>query len=410
MRLRSLAPLALTLAVSALQAQETPPRFRARTDLVVVDVVVTDGQGKPVEGLKREDFRLFEDGKGQDLATFEAVSAGAAPASDASEPGAQETGAQAPAPGERTIAILFDDLHLRPLDAERLKPAIRELLAAESAARTRVALIAPGAGVASMGQLPASRPDLEAVLGQLKGYVGPDEAPNAPMSEQEAYQIHELRDQQAEMVVAERFLLRNLAGNDAATARSEVRAKAAEIDAERAGHRQSTLDALGKTLGWLAGAKGRRTLVLASRGFVYDHGSDGYRKTIEASRRANVPVHLLDARSLEGANPEMGMQQAASSDQGLQAHGAQATANRFAEAEGAEHVALDTGGLVIRKRNDPAAGLRLLADASRSYYLLGYYPRNERRDGKWRKLKVELVKAPPVSEVRARRGYFAPLD
>jgi VWFA-related protein len=261
-----------------------------------------------------------------------------------------------------------------------------------------------------MGQLPGSLRDLEDVLGRLKGYVGPDLAPNAPMSEQEAYEIHGVRNEQLERVVAERFLLKNLAGNDVMTARSEVRAKAAEIDSERSVHRQSTLEAVGKTLGWLAGVKGRRSLVLASRGFVYDNRLDGYRKTIEASRRANVPVHLLDARSLDGlASPDTGVQQVSSSDLGLQAHTAQASAGRFAESEGAEHVALDTGGLVVRKRNDLAGGLRLITEANRSLYLLGYYPKDERRDGNWRKLKVEVAKGPGKREVRARRGYFAPL-
>ncbi len=402
-------PLTVVLLVPLPGRAQNPsdaPTFRARTELVVVDVVVTDGTGHPVEGLRREDFRVLEDGKGQDLATFEAVTFGSTAA-----PGAVEPGPAGSARAEgRTIAIVFDDLHLRPMDAERLKPAVRELLEAESDARTKVALIAPGAGVASMGQLPGSRRDLESVLDQLQGYVGPDGGPNSPMSEQEAYEIHDLRDQQVEQVVAERFLHKDLTGYETSQSRAEVRAKAAEINAERARHRESTLDAIGKTLGFLAGAKGRRTLVLASRGFVYDSRLDGYRKAIEASRRANVPIHLLDARTLEGARPEMSTPHVTTSDLGSAAHRAVGSAGRFAEAEGATHVALDTGGLVIRKGNDPAGGLRLIAEASRSYYLLGYYPRNERRDGKWRQLAVEVAKSQDKREVRARRGYFAPVD
>ena len=39
------------------------PTIRVSTHLVLVDVVVTDKQGKPVKGLKQEDFAVQEKGK-----------------------------------------------------------------------------------------------------------------------------------------------------------------------------------------------------------------------------------------------------------------------------------------------------------------------------------------------------------
>jgi len=44
--------------------------YRTNANLVLVDVVVRD-KGKPVQGLKAEDFRMLEDGKPQTIATFE---------------------------------------------------------------------------------------------------------------------------------------------------------------------------------------------------------------------------------------------------------------------------------------------------------------------------------------------------
>ena len=35
--------------------------LRIDTDLVLVDVTVTDAEGKPVRGLRPEDFKLYED-------------------------------------------------------------------------------------------------------------------------------------------------------------------------------------------------------------------------------------------------------------------------------------------------------------------------------------------------------------
>ncbi len=72
-------PLALglgfvLLAGYVLAQQPSPdaatPVFRVTTRLVVVDVVVTDKQGKPVMGLKPEDFAVQENGKAQKVSLF----------------------------------------------------------------------------------------------------------------------------------------------------------------------------------------------------------------------------------------------------------------------------------------------------------------------------------------------------
>ena len=67
----TLLALLLVLAAPA-SAQETDDDdvVRVNTDLVVVNVTVTDGDGKYVRGLKRDDFTLLEDGREQKLSTF----------------------------------------------------------------------------------------------------------------------------------------------------------------------------------------------------------------------------------------------------------------------------------------------------------------------------------------------------
>jgi VWFA-related protein len=47
--------------------------FRTQTILVQVPVVVTDKYGSHMRGLKREDFRIFENGKEQKVSTFEEI-------------------------------------------------------------------------------------------------------------------------------------------------------------------------------------------------------------------------------------------------------------------------------------------------------------------------------------------------
>jgi len=55
------------------RAQEQQPTVRVQVDRANVGVIVTDGTGKFVEGLHREDFRVFDDGVEQPLTDFAAI-------------------------------------------------------------------------------------------------------------------------------------------------------------------------------------------------------------------------------------------------------------------------------------------------------------------------------------------------
>ena len=51
-----------------------------------------------------------------------------------------------------------------------------------------------------------------------------------------------------------------------------------------------------------------------------------------------------------------------------------------------------------------------VADEIGTKYSLGYYSSNEKRDGTYRKIKIELKGLPAGSKVRAREGYTAPVN
>ena len=51
-----------------------------------------------------------------------------------------------------------------------------------------------------------------------------------------------------------------------------------------------------------------------------------------------------------------------------------------------------------------------VADEIGTKYSLGYYSSNEKRDGTYRKIKVELKGVPAGSQIRAREGYTAPMN
>src|SRR5437773_2664454 len=66
---------AFAIAACAVFAQASqPPIFRARTDLVRLDVVVVDAGGHAVHGLSRDDFEVLDRGRRQEVAAFEEIS------------------------------------------------------------------------------------------------------------------------------------------------------------------------------------------------------------------------------------------------------------------------------------------------------------------------------------------------
>jgi VWFA-related protein len=93
--------------------------FQSNIDVVLVPVVVRDSQGKPIGDLTKNDFLLFDKGKLQSVASFEAIRRGRsgspAPArvdlpSANVEKSANETDSG------RYLIYLFDDLNIRFAD------------------------------------------------------------------------------------------------------------------------------------------------------------------------------------------------------------------------------------------------------------------------------------------------------
>ena len=63
--------LQLALLAPALPAQDVDYTFHAETELVLVNVTVRDKNGNFVRNLKPEDFTVKEDGKAQNVISFD---------------------------------------------------------------------------------------------------------------------------------------------------------------------------------------------------------------------------------------------------------------------------------------------------------------------------------------------------
>lgn len=115
MRSHRVSLLVLTCAVTAMaQGDSQQPMFfsEVRVNNITVDVKVTDEAGVPVTGLRREDFRIFESGKPQEVTNFFAVAGGVVRAA------ADE--AVIGAPAARRVVLFFDLYQMIEPDKKRV--------------------------------------------------------------------------------------------------------------------------------------------------------------------------------------------------------------------------------------------------------------------------------------------------
>ena len=139
--------LCLVLGPTPARAQEPPPRFPTAAELVTVDVVVLDRDGKPVAGLTRDDFVVREDGRPQAVTAFESVEAlvPALAAPDtvaATSPSTARVATNvAGPPTRRTFAIVFDDLHIGDLNVEQARRAVQAFLDRDTRSGDRLMLL-----------------------------------------------------------------------------------------------------------------------------------------------------------------------------------------------------------------------------------------------------------------------------
>jgi len=228
--------------------------------------------------------------------------------------------------------------------------------------------------------------------------------------------IHVFRDDEATELVQRRLARAGLVtgglGDDRVPVQSlGVVDRAGDVYEQARERTRLTLEALARVLRSLTRVRGRKAVILVSDGFVHDTDLTEFRDVSQASWAANANLYFLDARGLQGLGSALGADRVgpatiATNDELASQRGDLSASRRYAslEADGSDSLALDSGGFSVRT-NDLSRGLQRIVRESRVYYLLGYEPTDRRRDGKFRKIKVE-VSRPGVS-IRARKGYYA---
>jgi VWFA-related protein len=430
--------LAAAVAAPPSHAQQTVVAVQA--EVVQLDAVVTDAEGRPVRGLRLEDFQLLEDGKPQRLTHFAAAGGEVAPApspGDLPPPERAEPELEPATGAPRRIVIVVDDLHIGLRGLEDTRHALRRLLDEGTAPHDEVALVTTSGGV--VHQLTRDRAVVKAAVSRLslrEMSVAP--ARGSQMTAEQAALI--LRGDRSAIDLATGAIV-NEAGSlyagaspqaalsappgEAGTAAGVVgvTAEARDSAAGKETHRQAeavlaealrfsaaTTSVVEDVVRSLAPHPGRKVCILVSDGFLDGSGTRDertvdLRRVIDAATRSGTVVYTLDAGGL--------------------ASGADAGAAGIAAAPGLEDrvkrksqqlltetlvsLADATGGFLVRGTNDLAGGLRRMIDDNAAYYVLAYEPDAARRDGRFRKIELR-VPGHRDYRVRTRAGYFAPDD
>jgi VWFA-related protein len=381
------------LAQQTGQAGMSQARIEVTTELVLVNVIAHDKKGNLVRDLKKEDFTLFEDGKKQQISTFdfenvdEPSTAGAAEAtvSGVAGPGTLlRSGKKAPpsldARDRRLILLFFDFSAMDPEQIDRSVDAAKKFVQAKIQPADLIALVSLATNMRVDLDFTDDKTKLLATLsaytsGQGQGFD--NGATGSSEGAAETSGAFTADDTDFNTFSADRKLLAL----------------------------QSLMQALGKL-------PQKKSLVFFSNGITQSgvDNQSALRAATAAAVKANVSIYSLDIRGLQ-AFPPGGEAQSASLH-GQSAYSGASVLNDLngnaASQDTLATLSSDTGGKAFFDSNDFSGVFSQVQKDSSVYYVLGFTSNNPLKDGRFRRLKVQLYR--PDLKLDFRSGYYAGRD
>ena len=401
-------------AVDPSPSAEEPLTFAAEVEQVIVDMVVTDKRGNPVPGIAQDDLIVEEDDVAQSLVSFEAVELPTEPDPEPPPPPRISRNTDLAARRGRTFAIVFDDMNLTPGTARDAKAAVASFLTSGVREGDYVTLIATSGSAWWTARMESGRERLIDTLKRLDGRRVPDMSMEY-VSDWEAMRIHNYQDPRVTGQVMRRFAQSGVTQRSGADRNSPLagtladpflNARAAEVYFQARTRNRVTLEMLERALNGLAGAKGRKSVILVSEGFIHDPGLDEFKRVNAASRRANAAIYFVNARGLTGMPAELSA--AFGPPLAVQDVGFAYVSMDMVD-DGSEILAAESGGFTVKNTNDLESGIQRIARETQTYYLLGYNSSNTARDGAFREIRVKFKNGRGKGlKIRARKGYYAP--
>ena len=374
------------------------PTFRSGVDLVTVDATVLDRDGRPIDSLGPDDFRLEVDGRPRPVVSAQFVSQ-AARGSRQSGPLPSHFTSNEHTETGRVVVVAVDEAHIRRLEG---RPALGAAAAFIDRldGSDRVAVI----GLARLGTLDFTR-DRVAVKRRLAALTGQTD----PVFQQfnlglsEALEIAEgSRSRLADAVLREcgRALTEYVSLARAAEDAGGRDGCPEHVEQEPRGiaqhaHIQAriSLSAIEALIVSLKDIPGPKTLVVLSEGMVADPRRVDLAKIAAEAQAARVTIYALqlEVPTFEAAQDRVSPTMV----RDLQVRG-----------DGLARVTGAARGAVFRLvGSDPRPFDRIARELS-GYYLLAFEPLTSERDGRSHRIEVKLARG--GGELRARPGFMLP--
>ncbi|WP_239489345.1 VWA domain-containing protein [Luteitalea sp. TBR-22] len=404
-----LAQQASAPAPAAQADQPQRPTFRAQIDYVEVSAIVTDDDGNLVSDLKQGDFQVFENGKPQTISVFTPVRIPfETPTRTLIEgrPLKFDVATNEGAREGRVYVIVLDDYHIGALRANQVKRAAKEFIEKHVAANDMVAVIHSSGRNNASQEFTSDKDLMTAAIDKLMGM----KLRSATLERLDDY--------------------RNRVEYQNALAASSGDANAARdraldmLDPERAFNARSTMETLRNVSRLLETVNGSRKAVLFySEGIDYNiidimgtqtgsrFSSDvlySMRDAIGAATRSNVAYYTIDPRGLTAMSDDEMDMQAPPQDVTLGLNPWNIRDEQRLAQMSLMSLAEETGGAYSVNSNDFTKIYERVVRDSSNYYLLGYYPTDERRNGAVRRIEVKVNRKDV--KVYARKAYQAPKD
>lgn len=412
------------IAGKAASSQSAPasavPALRASVQLVVVDVVVTDKDHKPVHGLKLSDFTLTEDGKQQAIGHFEEHTA-LTPADAAKlqalpklPPGIFTNYSPAPANGAVTL-LLLDALNTPWADQAFVRQQLLKFLEQVSPG-TRIAIFGLTSRLTILQSFTTDPALLKAVLDKKlasTSFLLDDAVGGSGTHDSIADRMEDSTDR-----------LMNMDNSTFAEMVANVRQMDAQQQSFQLQQRaQFTLDAMSQIARYLSGIPGRKNLIWLSGSFpinilpdmtgiknpfaVVATSEDEFRETVDLLAKSQVAVYPIDAR---GVMTSPIFHATTSRNYGPNPKRMNQDNNKFFSDTSQEHgtmteMAQATGGRAFVNTNGLAHAVESAIDEGSNFYTLSYTPANQARDGEFRRIKVQV--AQKEVNLSYRQGYYA---
>jgi VWFA-related protein len=389
----------LAQAPSPRPQNQSPPAaatLRVTTRVVQVSVIAQDGDGHPIIGLTRDDFKILDNGTEQKIVSFSQhsgrLTASATPAvipvsaNTFSNRVDEKTGV----PPSVTV-ILLDALNTDFQDMASARGQVVKFLR-QIHPEDRVALYELTTKLIVLHDFTSDTATLLRALG---------EAPN-PQSGAPNETLQITADTEAGLMAGGK-------GSIPAPDPGWLTAAMQREDVfDKSNKAEGTTDAFTQIAHHLARLPGRKNLVWVSGSFPFNVDWDPTTRSeapsfasqinlsAQALSDANVAIYPVDARGLMAQRIAEGGVLFARTRPGAPPQNTLDTMQKLAQG---------TGGLANYNTNGIAEAIRHAIDDSSLTYELTYYPTNEKWDGRFRDIKVE-VKRPGV-HLRYRKGYFA---